>query len=154
MTDTRKSILFNDAKGTLSPLNDLRPAHAIRTGAMTTAERLTHAFNLEPVGIVVPNAIKELAAEHSGVPVNEPPAGTDDKILMINGRCPLPIEAIGNLKLGQALIEKSTNDMVAVCLTSANVAKLFSGGNPEMETIEVDPTVLLRNPWEHPKSVV
>ena len=148
MTDTRKSILFNDARGTLAPLNDLRPAHAIRTGAMTTAERLTHAFNLQPIGIVVPNAIKELAAEHSGVPVNEPPADTDDEILMINGRCPLPIEAIGTLKLGEVLIEVSTKDMIAVCLTSSDVAKLLSGGNPEMKTIEVDDTVLIRNPWD------
>ncbi len=148
MTDTRKSILFNDAHGTLAPLNDLRPAHAIRTGAMTTAERLTHAFNLEPIGIVVPNAIKELAAEHSGVPVNEPPAETDDEILMINGRCPLPVQAIGHLKIGEVLIEKDTNDMIAVCLTSSDVAKLLSGGNPEMKTIEVDDTVLMRSPWD------
>jgi len=148
MTNARKSILFNDAQGTLAPLNDLRPAHAIRTGAMTTAERLTHAFNLEPVGIVVPNAIKELAAEHSGVPVNEPPADTDDEILMINGRCPLPVQAIADLKVGEVLIEKDTSDMVAVCLTSKNVAKLLSGGNPEMKSIEIDDTVLMRNPWD------
>lgn len=148
MTEARKSILFNDAHGTLAPLNDLRPAHAIRTGAMTTAERLTHAFNLHPVGIVVPNELKEITEDQSGVPVNEPPEESDEPILMINGRCPLPIESIGTLKLGEVLIEASTKDMIAVCLTSSDVAKLLSGGNPEMKTIEIDDTVLMRKPWD------
>ncbi len=151
MSNARKSILFNDAKGTLSPLNDLRPAHAIRTGAMTTAERLTRAFDLEPIGIVVPNDLKELTAEQSGVPVNEPPADNDDEILLINGRCPLPIDAIRNLKVGEVAIEKETADMVAVCLKSSDVRSLLSGGNPEMKTIEIDDTVLMRSPWDWKK---
>lgn len=151
MSNARKSILFNDAKGTLSPLNDLRPAHAIRTGAMTTAERLTRAFNLEPIGIVVPNDLKELTAEQSGVPVNEPPAESDEEILMINGRCPLPIDAIRNLKVGEVAIEKDTADMIAVCLKSSDVRALLSGGNPEMKTIEIDDTVLMRSPWDWKK---
>ncbi|MFK7759847.1 MAG: putative sugar nucleotidyl transferase, partial [Phycisphaerales bacterium] len=148
MSEPRKSILFNDAKGILSPLNDLRPAHAIRTGAMTTAERLTHAFNLEPIGIVVPHTLKEITEDQSGVPVNEPPADTDEPILMINGRCPLPIQAIGDLKVGEVAIEKETSDMIAVCLKSSDVRALLSGGNPEMNTIEIDDTVLMKSPWD------
>jgi UDP-N-acetylglucosamine diphosphorylase/glucosamine-1-phosphate N-acetyltransferase len=148
MTERRKSILFNDAHANLGPLTDLRPPHAIRTGAMTTAERLTRAFDLEPIGIVVPNDLKELTQDQSGVPVNEPPAESDDPVLMINGRCPLPIEAIGNLKLGEVLIEASTKDMIAVCLTSSDVRVLLSGGNPEMKTIELDDKALMRSPWD------
>ena len=143
-----KSILFNDAHANLGPLADLRPPHAIRTGALTTAERLTRAFDLEPIGIVVSNELKELTEDQSGVPVNQPPEESDEPILLINGRCPLPIEAIRDLNLGEVLIEASTKDMVAVCLTSSNVRELLSGGNPEMKAIEIDDTVLMRTPWD------
>ncbi|MEQ9207047.1 MAG: putative sugar nucleotidyl transferase [Phycisphaerales bacterium] len=148
MSTSRKSILFNDAHANLGPLADLRPPHAIRTGALTTAERLTRAFDLEPIGIVVSNELKELTEDQSGVPVNQPPEESDEPILLINGRCPLPIEAIRDLNLGEVLIEASTKDMVAVCLTSSNVRELLSGGNPEMKAIEIDDTVLMRTPWD------
>lgn len=142
------AILFNDAHGDLAPLNDLRPAHAIRTGARTTAERLTEAFDLDPIGIVVPADLAELAREQTALPVNEPPEPGDDEILMINGRCPLPIEPIERLGLGEVAIEKATKDMVAVRLTASGVRTLLSGGNPEMRTVEIDDTVLMRRPWD------
>lgn len=149
MSETRvKSILFNDAQGTLAPLNDLRPAHAVRTGALTTAERLTAAFDLDPIGIVVPNELLELAKDQTELPVNEPPDPSDDEVLMINGRCALPIEAIETLALGEVLIEKDTDDMIAVRLTASGVRDLLSGGNPQMKTIVVDDHVLMRRPWD------
>lgn len=143
-----QAILFNDAHGSLAPLNDLRPAHAVRTGALTTAERLTAAFDLDPIGIVVPNELAELARDQTALPVNEPPEPSDDEILMINGRCPLPIEAIEKLALGEVAIEKDTSDMIAVRLTASGVRELLSGGNPEMRTVEVKDHVLIRRAWE------
>jgi len=142
------AILFNDAHGALSPLNDLRPAHAIRTGALTTAERLTEAFDLDPIGIVVPSELAELAREQTALPVNEPPEPGDNEILMINGRCPLPIEPIERLALGEVAIERQTRDMIAVRLTAGGVNTLLSGGNPEMRTVEIDDRVLMRRPWD------
>lgn len=144
---TTDAILFDDAKGTLAPLTDLRPAHAVRTGALTTAERLTKAFNLKPVGMVVPAGLAELTSEHTALPVNTPPEEGDNEILMINGRCPLPIDAIEHLKLNEALIEKSTSDMIAVRLTATGVRALLTGGNPELKTVEVDDHVLMSKPW-------
>lgn len=144
---TTDAILFDDAKGALAPLTDLRPAHAIRTGAMTTAERLTSAFNLNPIGMVVPTPIAELTSEHTTLPVNTPPEDGDNEILMINGRCPLPIDAIEHLKLNEALIEKSTSDMIAMRLTSSGVRALLTGGNPDLKTVELDDHALMSKPW-------
>ena len=100
-TTKTKAILFDDGKGILSPLNDLRPTFAIRTGALTISERLTIAFDLEPVGVVVPQNMAELTAELSSIPVNTPPEEGDDEILLINARCPLPVRAIQELALSQ-----------------------------------------------------
>lgn len=142
------AILFDDAKGLLSPLNDLRASFEIRTGALTTAERLVAGLDIELVGTVVPTPLVELLAESSPVPVNRPPELDDDtEVLLINGRCPLPLDAIAHLNLGEVAIEKSSQDMVAVRMTAANVRALLTGGNPDMHTIEIDDAVLLSRPW-------
>ncbi len=142
------AILFDDAKGLLSPLTDLRASFEIRTGALTTAERLVAGMDIELVGAVVPQTMVELIEESSPVPVNRPPEPDDDaEVLLINGRCPLPLDAIGNLKLGEVAIERSSNDMVAVRLTNAGVRALLTGGNPDMQTVEIEDEVLLARPW-------
>ncbi len=147
MTKT-KAILFDDAKGTLSPLNDLRPTLAIRTGALTIAERLTIAFDLEPVGVVVPANMAELTAELSNIPVNTPPEEGDDEILLINARCPLPVRAIMKLAVGQVLVEQDTTDMIALRLSATGVRNMLMGNQPDLETIAIEGQHLLRRPWD------
>lgn len=142
------AILFDDAKGLLSPLNDLRAAYEIRTGAMTTAERLLNAFDLEPVGVMVPTPLVELIAETTPVSVNRPPDVADDaEILLINGRCPLPLDAIGGLDLGEAAIEKRSGDMVALRLTGKAARAMLTGGDPGLRTVSIDDAVLMDRPW-------
>jgi len=143
-----KAILFDDGKGTLSPLNDLRPTFAIRTGALTISQRLSRAFDLEPVGVVVPQHIAELTAELSPIPVNTPPEEGDGEILLINARCPLPVRAIKELTLGQVLIEKETGDMIAVRLTATGVRNMLMGNQPEMEPVAIEGKHLMRRPWD------
>lgn len=147
MTKT-KAILFDDGKGVLSPLNDLRPTFAIRTGALTISQRLTRAFDLEPLGVIVPQHIAELTAELSPIPVNTPPEPSDDEILLINARCPLPVRAITEITLGQVLIEEETQDMIAVRLTASDVRELLTGNNPEMTPIAIPGKHLMRRPWD------
>lgn len=151
-TTKTKAILFDDGKGTLSPLNDLRPTFAIRTGALTISERLTIAFDLEPIGVVVPANMIELTGELTSIPVNTPPAASgpegDEDILLINARCPLPVRAIKELTLGQVLIEQDTGDMIAVRLTAAGVRDLLMGKHPDMEPVEIAGQHLMRKPWD------
>lgn len=148
MAESTKSILFDDGKGILSPLNDLRPTYAIRTGAMTISERLTEAFDLEPIGVVVPHDMVELTRELTNLPVNEPPEEGDEEILLINARCALPVRAIGEIVLGQVLIEEGTQDMIAMRLTQTQVRELLSGNQPKMNPIAVPGKHLIRRPWE------
>ncbi len=146
MTKT-KAIFFDDAKGILSPLNDLRPTFAIRTGPLTIAERLTIAFDLDPIGVVVPRHITELTAESSSIPVNTPPEEGGDEILLINARCPLPVRAIAEITLNQVLIEEDTQDMIAVKLTATDVCRLLAGDQPDMTPLAIPGKHLLRRPW-------
>lgn len=143
-----QAILFDDGKGILSPLNDLRPTYAIRTGAMTISERLTRAFDLEPIGVVVPQAMVELTGELTNLPVNQPPEEGDDEVLLINARCPLPVRAIGEISVGQVIVEEGTQDMIAVRLTRSGVRELLSGNQPEMTPIAIEGKHLMRRPWD------
>lgn len=144
-------ILFDDGKGLLSPLNDLRASFEIRTGALTTAERLTAALDVSLVGFVVPRHLVELMTDSAPVPVNRPPTAEDlpddQPVLLINGRCPLPIDAISHLRTGEVAVEKRSQDMIAVRLTAAAMRSLLTGGNPAMRSVEVNDTVLLDRPW-------
>lgn len=148
MAQQTKAILFDDGKGVLSPLNDLRPTYAIRTGAMTISERLTQAFDLDPIGVVVPHPMVELTKELTPVPVNEPNIEGDEEVLLISARCPLPVRAIGEIEVGQVLIEEDTQDMIAVRLTQTGVRDLLSGNRPEMSPVAVPGRHLLARPWD------
>lgn len=41
------AIVFDDGKGSLAPLTDLRPSFGVRTGALTTLERLAIILKAE-----------------------------------------------------------------------------------------------------------
>ena len=149
------AILFDDAKGLLAPLTDLRPSFGIRTGALTTADRLIRVLGLEPIAAVVPSDLAELAGEQVGVPLNTVPEGDEaEPLLLINGRCVLPVAPIAGLELGQALIEKATGDMVALRLTRAQARSLLGGGNPTLATVELEDRALMSRAWDWRRTLV
>lgn len=147
-TTPRPAILFDDAKGILAPLTDLRPAFHVRTGALTTAERMTRMLELEVVAVMVPAPLVELATEQHNVPVNQPPTDAIARpILLLNGRLPVPIPELDHLEPGHVLAEASTGDMIAALLTPEDTTALLTGGNPPMEHTLIDRPVLLDRPW-------
>ncbi|HVZ93477.1 MAG TPA: hypothetical protein VG797_03105, partial [Phycisphaerales bacterium] len=68
-------VVFDDGKGMLGPLTDLRSAMFVRTGAMTTLERLSQfgfsSFGRGVCGIFVPRELEALERETSELPVND-----------------------------------------------------------------------------------
>jgi UDP-N-acetylglucosamine diphosphorylase/glucosamine-1-phosphate N-acetyltransferase len=150
-TTPTPAIFFDDAKGLLSPLNDLRAAYEIRTGALTNAERMINAFDLRPVGVMVPRPLAELIADTTPIPVNRPPSieqlPDDAEVLLINGRCPLPLDAIARLELGEVAVEQRSQDIIALRLTGAGARTMLGGGDPGLRTVGVDDAVLMDRPW-------
>jgi len=143
-----KAIVFDDGRGELSPLTDLRPSFDVRTGALTTLDRLKRSLDLEILGLFVPDALIELATAAHDEPVNQPIDGDpDDPVVAINGRCVLPLELFADLETGQVLIEQSTGDMVAAALSLEEMRSFLSGGNPGLSSIEIEEEVLLSRPW-------
>ncbi|MFI4917597.1 MAG: putative sugar nucleotidyl transferase [Phycisphaerales bacterium JB060] len=117
-----KLILFDDGKGELAPLTDLRPAFGIRTGAWTAVERWSNA-GMPPASLLVPEHMAELAsALHSRIPVNQtPPEGA----VLVNGRWPLAarfLEDVAALEPGHGLVHDGA--LLAACVASGGADPL------------------------------
>ena len=158
-----KAVLFDDGRGLLAPLTDLRPAFAVRTGALTIRERLRRALGLEIVALYVPPRLEALARTRTGeAPVNPP--GTelealaaqtpDGTLLLINGRCGLAWPAIGKLEPGVYLREGGDEavggDVVAVRLDGPGARRFVERGFAPPDGAASDAVLkpaLLSRPW-------
>lgn len=157
-------IVFDDGLGHLGPLTDLRAAFDVRTGALTTLERLGAALGERLVGVAAPDDLLPLlmdraAAERGATDrtgpeparaklrvwrLDEiPPAGT----LLINGRCVLPAAEWDRLERGRCITEGATGDVVAVVADGvATIADLVR--HPaEHGPVEMEGRLLLSRPW-------
>lgn len=148
--DRLPCVFFDDARGIIAPLADMRASFDIRTAALTTFERLTRVLDLQPLALFVPSSISALVAEvHPRIPVNSlPPHQDHAPILLINGRCVLPLDVLVDLQPGQAAVEERSGDLIAACLPHARAVQLLAGDQSNLDVITVHDPVLIRRPWE------
>ncbi len=139
--------IFDDAVPQLAPLTDLRPTFDIRTGALTTLERLAVMLDVPIASLQVPQRLAAVTAKRHSLPVNVPLA-SDRPVLLVNGRCVLPPPGLLELPVGEGLVEEGTGHLVAACMES-NAAQLFlsTQGTPSLRTHTVPAPALLARPW-------
>lgn len=145
MDTPRPAVFWDDGQGLLAPMRDLRPVFEVRTGAFTTRERLTRSLGVTTVAVFVPDELRALAQESLPHPVNDL-AKDAGPVLVINGRCPLPLDEIDQLGEGSALVEPS-GDVVAAHLDAAEALDLLGGGRPDMEEVGLGHDALITRPW-------
>ena len=141
-------IIFDDGRGELGPLTDLRAAFEIRTGMYTTATRIANTFPKQLAGYWAPGRLAQLVQTRASVPVNQLPETKSPTILCISGRWVSPDPRI-NLKPSTALIEENTGDIIAALLSPADARSLLETGElPETVDKETKPEgTLCRFPW-------
>ncbi|XVJ58597.1 MAG: hypothetical protein HEQ23_04025 [Tepidisphaera sp.] len=160
-----EAIFFDDGLGLLAPLTDLRASFDVRTGALTTLERLCLSLGLVPVSLMVPPALADLTRErHADQPsfalartmldepdrpvaINSLPR-TSEPRLFINGRCALPYDFILSLEPGQAIVEAGSNHLIAAVLEPAEFREFLQTGSlPVPVSGEQPAPALLSRPW-------
>jgi len=146
------AIVYDDGGGRLTPMTDLRASFDVRTGALTTLERLRTALRLHVVRLFVPPELAGVTTESHPEAVNTPlePTPPDAKatpLLVINGRCPLPLDEIGALGANQRLVEAESGDTIAARLAPDDAVRLAMGGEVDAEIIELEGRALLARPW-------
>jgi len=149
-TDRTPAVVFDDGKGLLSPLRDLRPIFDCRLGAMRTIERQKLTLKLDLLATLVPAQLEVVTREKSKVPVNKVP-DSGDPILLINGRWALPHEEALELETGESMIDPTSGDIIAA-MTDAPTARAFfdSGFDADAlgdNTSEWDAGSLIDRPW-------
>lgn len=148
-------IIFDDAKGPLAPLTDLRPAFDVRCGPLTNLDRLAVQLARSPDALFVPEPLADLARDTHDLPINRFPPG-DGPVLLVNGRCPLlPASIDASLPVGTRIVEPGSGDTIAAVLDDADARRFADGqepasppADPPVEaSIEADQPLLLSRPW-------
>ena len=96
--------IFDDGRGRFGPLTDLRAIFEVRTGALSTRQRIERALALPLAASHVPARLARVVAERRNIPVNEPLAPGD--WFLVNGRW-LGVHAaaqVRSLPRGQVLL--------------------------------------------------
>ncbi|MEO1718274.1 MAG: putative sugar nucleotidyl transferase [Planctomycetota bacterium] len=149
-----RAIVFDDGKGVLSPLTDLRASFDVRTGARTTLSRIEALLpeDVDIVGLSVPDEIRAIVDEAHDVPVNDVPTDSD-AVLLINGRCPLPPEGFAEISVGDIIVERHGEDdteggVVVACVPAKEAGALLAGTVPAAGVRAIDEPLLMRRPWD------
>jgi UDP-N-acetylglucosamine diphosphorylase / glucose-1-phosphate thymidylyltransferase / UDP-N-acetylgalactosamine diphosphorylase / glucosamine-1-phosphate N-acetyltransferase / galactosamine-1-phosphate N-acetyltransferase len=131
----------------LAPLTGLRACFDVRTGALTTLERLRLVLGSAPMSLWVPESMTALTRQSHATPVN----GTlnlDGPVLLYNGRCAIPPTGLAGLAPGTVLVEAGSGDLVAACASPRDVASLLREGRIPAGTVtEVRAPALMSRPW-------
>lgn len=143
----RPLIVFDDRKGLLGPLLDLRASFDVRTGALTSLDRFLRDWEGPLAGLRVPESLAAIVRDHHRhVDVNGTPS--DDTVIAVNGRCVLPPAELARLEPGQVLIEAESGDAIAAVATELDVAAGLERGEFDGTPVEYGKRCLLHRPWD------
>ena len=144
-------IIFDDGCDTLPLLTDLRPVFEVRTGILTTRERINRTRLEKLSGLFVPQPLADLTAELVGdeLSINNLTNRGNDFIL-INGRW-LNVDRDLTPDLGCAIMsDEDTADVIIARLTAADASD-FLTTNLLPDTVKCEThsnAHVLRNVWD------
>lgn len=108
MTDARLAI-FDDQRGQWGPLTDLRAVFDLRTGMLTTLERLALSLHQPPAALLVPDPLADITRDaHPAAAINTldvSPPPTHWLLVHAGVSTPASIEKVKQLTAGQALLD-------------------------------------------------
>ena len=140
-------IIFDDGHGELGPMTDLRASFEVRTGMLTTAERIMARRPESLAAYWVPRRLALLVGERADVPVNEMPSGKE--FLCVNGRWRAPDRRL-RFKAGEALTEQDSGHVVAALLGRDQAEAFLDSGELPGDVTVTSPVrqVLYTYPWD------
>ncbi len=145
MTEPRL-VIFDDRSGAWGPMTELRPVFELRSGALTTRQRIEHHLGRRADALLTPPALAALAGELApGVAIN--PAPTPGAWLLVNGRCAASdaLQAIARLIPGQTLLQPD-GQLLAACWRVTEDAREWIV--PTQSLVHTTAArVLLERPW-------
>ncbi len=118
-------IIFDDGLGALGPMTDLRAAFEVRSGMLTTAQRIAASRPEKLAGYHVPQRLAGVVAERADAPVNRLPQS--QAILCVNGRWGLP-DPKETPDPGTAIVEEASGHVVMALLPREGAETFLATG--------------------------
>ncbi len=139
-------VVFDDAYDRLSPLTDLRASFELRTGAVTTLERIERSVGRPVSAVVVPRCLVELTRARLSAEVNKLP--DDDAMLLVNGRWSVmhaaPPDRVNTAVLdAHGAVAAALLDLAKAAEFVAEPMRLPDG----VDAVTDEQADLLRQPW-------
>ena len=140
-------VVFDDDDRRLAPLTDLRASFEVRTGALTTLERLSAQMASAPAAIAAPAGLAILVGSRLPLRINQLPDG--DTITFLNGRLTsLDI----SLPAGSAwALLDDEGAVIAARLERSHAARFLQSGCRDVtgcQRSQSPQSPMLRWPWE------
>ena len=149
-------VLLDDGRGRFGPMVDLRSSFDLRSGILTTGERIAAVAGQSVVAAVVPEPIAAITANrHPELVVNEIPEG-DGPWLVINGRLLQPPGDV-SLEPGSAEVSARDGSIRRAVLDREGLQSLLdviASNDPEatlpesIRLVERDEPPLAEHPWD------
>ena len=149
-------VLLDDGRGQFGPMVDLRSSFDLRSGLLTTGERIAAIAGQAAVAAVVPEPMAAITAfRHPDLVVNEIPEG-DGPWLVINGRLLQPPGDV-SLEPGTAEVSARDGSIRRAVLDRAGLQSLLdviASNDPEatlpesIRLVERDEPPLAEHPWD------
>lgn len=141
-------FFFDDRLPSLSPLTDLRPAWDVRTGALTTRQRVEAQLGASAHGLFIREELYALASQTDPNVMRAESPNVPDMGLYVNARLVnLPLQA-ALLQPGEFLRDAKTNAIVAAHLDASAATQLLTTGDaPGTSVPTTSPLELLTRPW-------
>jgi UDP-N-acetylglucosamine diphosphorylase/glucosamine-1-phosphate N-acetyltransferase len=138
-------VIFDDDRGQLGPMVELRPAFDLRTGAHRTLERIERRLSRFPAAWWVPQRLVALWSTSTEHPVNELPDG--DTVLVVNGRW-LGLGELPELGLNEAAVAPD-GSVISACLSRVDAPGVLNGGDlPDAIATTTLDLPMLMYPWD------
>lgn len=147
-------VVFDEGAQTgaiLSPLTDLRAVFDVRTGALTTLERIMLNAQLNDLpqvrGLLVPQTHALIAAEkHRGHRINDL-THLDESIVLVNGAAPFVDTDTAGLELNHAVLDPHSGRLVKAHVPKSRVHAVLCRDFAGL-SIDRRPTPLLNRCWD------
>jgi len=140
-------IIFDDGRGQLGPMTDLRASFEVRTGMTTTGARIAAHRPRTLASYWVRPHLRALVAERANAPVNFMPE--EEEFLLVNGRWAMP-DARMELQLGEAVVEEATGDVIGAAFRRADAEYFLNTGQVHERAAvqKFNARVLYKYPWD------
>ena len=142
-----KLVIFDDEGGKWGPLTDLQPIFDLRSGAVTTRERIERVLGQTASALIVPKALQAVVAQRSGINVNQ--LAHNGETILANGRwlAVNGVECVRGLSVGSVL-RQTDGQVVAARLGAVSLPILEDRLFSDLTAVETDEQLLVERPWE------